>query len=221
MFRSISVRVAALSVLTAFPLLAQGAKVPAGWMMRFDPPHGGRAAPPPSEASMETMGSGYHFKSGPMGAAIYYNPRDMGHGVYAATATFHAAHSMAHESYGIFIAGTNLQDSTQNYLYLVIRPMDGHFAIGHRDSNGRPTYLAAMATSSSPAINVDAAGDGSSTNTLTIHVAPDTVHFLVNGKLVQAVPKSALGGASTDGQTGIRINHNIDVHVDGWSVKQQ
>ncbi|MGH7583473.1 MAG: hypothetical protein ACREL5_09630 [Gemmatimonadales bacterium] len=219
MLRSTAIRVAALSLVAVFPMLAQGTSLPNGWMMRFDPPRGGRPAPPPTQASMVTMGSGFHFRSGPMGAAIYYNPKDMGSGVYAATATFHAAHSMQHESYGIFIGGTNLQDSTQNYLYLVIRPMDGHFAIGHRDSNGRPTYLAAMATDSNPAINKDAASDGSSTNTVTIHVARDTVHFLVNGKLVKAIAKSDMGGATTDGQAGIRINHNLDVHVDGWSVK--
>lgn len=203
-----------ITLVAAAPLAAQ---MPAGWMMRFDPTRGGRPAPAPTEAKFVSMGTGFHVTTGPAGAAIFYNTKDMGSGQYSVAATFKAAKSMQHEAYGIFIGGSNLQDSTQNYLYLVIRPLDGHFAIGHRDSNGRPAYLAAMADPANPAINMDAATDGSSTNTVMIHVAADTVHFIVNGKLVKALAKSALGGAKTDGQAGIRINHGSDIHIDSWT----
>jgi hypothetical protein len=215
--RKLTMYVALTSLVAAMPLSAQ---LPAGWTMRFDPTRGGRPAPAPTEAKFVAMGSGFHVTSGPAGAAIYYNPKDMGSGQYSATATFKAAKSMQHESYGIFIGGSNLQDSTQNYLYLVIRPLDGHLAIGHRDSNGRPAYLVAISDTSFHAVNVDSPTDGSSTNTVTIHVAADTVHFVVNGKLVKALAKSQLGGAKTDGQAGIRINHSTDVHIDNWAVKK-
>ncbi len=152
-----------------------------------------------------------------MGAAVYYNPKDMGSGQYSVSATFKAAKSMSHESYGIFIGGSSLQDSTQNYLYLVIRPLDGHFAIGHRDSNGKPVYLAAMTDPAAPSINLDSPTDGSSTNTVMIHVAADTVHFIVNGKVVKAIAKSALGNGKTDGQAGLRINHATDIHIETWT----
>lgn len=217
MLKTPATRLALITLFAASPLCAQGT-VPAGWMMRFDPTRAGRAAPAPTEASMVAMGSGFHVTSGPMGAAIYYNPKEMGTGMYSASASFHQAKSMQHESYGIFIGGKNLQDSTQNYLYMVIRPMDGALAIGHRDSNGRPVYPVPMAVNA--AVNKDSPTDGSATNTLLIHVAKDTVHFLVNGKLVKAIAKSDLGGASTDGQAGIRVNHNISVHIDGWAVKK-
>ena len=69
------------------------------------------------------------------------------------------------------------------------------------------------------AVNRDSPTDGSAPHTLLIHVAKDTVHFLVNGKLVKAVAKSALGG-STDGQAGLRINHNMDLHIDGVALKK-
>jgi hypothetical protein len=55
---------------------------------------------------------------------------------------------------------------------------------------------------------------------LLIHVAPDSVHFLVNGKLVKGLAKSELMGAKTDGQSGIRINHNTDIHVDWKGVSK-
>jgi hypothetical protein len=35
---------------------------------------------------------------------------------------------------------------------------------------------------------------------------------------VRALSKAQLNGAGTDGQAGIRINHNIDVHVDWKGV---
>jgi hypothetical protein len=198
--------------------VAGSGTLPPGWLLRFDPPRGNAPLPPMTAVSFVAMGTGYHITGGP--AAIYYNPKDMATGIYGATATFHAAKSMVHESYGIFVGGSNLQDSTQNYLYLVIRPLDGHMAIGHRGSNGRPVYLASMNDPANPAINMDSPKDSSSTNTLLIHVAKDTVHFMINGKLVKAIAKTDLGGASTDGQAGLRINHNIDIHIDGWAVKK-
>lgn len=233
MLKSTCTQLALITLFAAAPLLAQRGRgeetakvtgsghLPAGWMVRFDPvnPRFARpGAPPPTitDISFVTMGTGFHITSGP--AAIYYNPKDMGDDVYAATATFHQAKSMMHESYGIFIGGKNLQDSTQNYLYLVIRPMDGAFAIGHRGSNGRPVYPVPMAPND--AVHKDSPTDGSATNTLMIHVAKDTVHFMVNGKLVKAIAKSGLGGASAEGQAGIRVNHNISVHIDGWTVKK-
>jgi hypothetical protein len=126
---------------------------------------------------------------------------------------------MVHEAFGLFVGGKSLQDSSQNYVYFVIKPADGSMLIAHRAGNGKPTAIVPE-TPSSPeaAINRDAPTDGSATNTLLIHVAKDTVHFLINGKLVKAIAKSELG--SIDGQAGLRINHNMDLHIDGWKVTQ-
>ena len=224
---------AALALGAALPLLAQGnmggmrmggdpthqvqgsGKLPPGWQLRFDPSRGGGPTPPMTAVSFVTMGSGYHITSGP--AAIYYNTKDMGSGVYAVSATFKQSKTNSHEAYGIFIGGHDLQDSTQTYTYLVVKPGDGSLAIAHRNSDGRPTYQI-RAGVANPAVHADAA-DGSATNTLTIHVAPDSVHFIVNGTLVKGVSKAELG-SPTDGQAGLRVNHNIDVHVDDFAVKK-
>jgi len=41
------------------------------------------------------------------------------------------------------------------------------------------------------------------------------VVFLVNGEPVYTLdPKSA----PTDGAVGLRVNHNLDVHIDGFDV---
>ncbi len=225
---------ALIALFSAAPLVAQrtgdpttkvtgSGTLPAGWMVRFDPVNPrfarpGAPAPSLSDIAFVPMGAGFHITSGP--AAIYYNSKDMASGMFSASATFKQAKSMQHESYGVFIGGMRLQDSTQNYLYLVIRPMDGHLAIGHRGSDGRPQYLVPMSDAANPNVNIESSTDGSATNTLMIHVAKDSVHFLVNGKLVKGIAKSDLGGAMTDGQAGLRVNHNISVHVDGWAVKK-
>src|ERR1022692_1032266 len=91
--------------------VAGSGTLPPGWLLRFDPPRGNAPLPPMTAVSFVAMGTGYHITGGP--AAIYYNPKDMATGIYGATATFHAAKSMVHESYGIFVGGSNLQDSTQ------------------------------------------------------------------------------------------------------------
>lgn len=188
-------------------------KIPDGWMVRFDPPRGNQPLPPMTSVSFVTMGSGFHVTSGP--AALYYNVKDMGSGQYSVAATFKQSKSMVHEAFGLFIGGSNLQDSTQNYVYFVIKPSDGTMLISHRASNGRPVAIVALTPDAN--INKDAPADGSATNMLLIHVAKDTVHFAINGKVVKAIAKSDLGGGATDGQAGFRINHNIDMHIDGWT----
>jgi hypothetical protein len=55
-------------------------------------------------------------------------------------------------------------------------------------------------------------GQGSATNALTVRVAQDTVTFLVNDQRVSALPRTAMAG-DVEGQAGLRINHNLDVHV--------
>ena len=196
-------------------------KLPDGWMMRFDPTRGTAPAPAMTAISFETMGTGLHAKSGP--AAIYYNTKDMGSGQYQVSATFKQSKSMQHEAFGLFIGGAGLQDSSHSYIYMVIKPFDGTVLIARRTQYAgmpRPTvFMPEIAAAPEAAVNRDSPTDGSATNTLLIHVAKDTVHFLVNGKLVKAVAKSALGG-STDGQAGLRINHNMDLHIDGFALKK-
>jgi hypothetical protein len=198
--------------------------LPTGWMVRFDPPRRGQQPATPEMVNFVTMGSGYHFTSGP--AAIYYNAKDMASGEYTVTATFSQRHSVNHEAYGIFIGGKNLQDSTQSYTYFVIKPCHsrcgtpgitlGEMLISQRTSDGRPTALVPL--QHDDAIHTDDPTDGHATNKLAIHVAADSVHFYINDKLVKTLAKSELNGLSTDGQAGVRINHNIDVHVDWKGV---
>ena len=57
---------------------------------------------------------------------------------------------------------------------------------------------------------------GKMTNTLAIEVGADKVRFLVNGTEVASQPRSQI---DADGIAGLRINHNLNVQVEGFGVK--
>lgn len=186
-------------------------KLPDGWMLRWD-----SGTPAMTEIEMKQMGTALHFRSGP--AAIYYNPKNVARGEYTVSANFSQARTMQHESYGLFIAGANLQDATQNYLYFVVRPSDGAILISHRSGNVAPTAIVPMTPDD--AVNKDNASTGATSNVLAIRVSKDSLHFYANGRQVRSLAKTALNGMSTDGIAGIRVNHNLDIEVDGFGIKK-
>ena len=56
---------------------------------------------------------------------------------------------------------------------------------------------------------------GKSTNVLEVRVAGDTINYVVNGQTVHTMPK---GTTKTDGLVGFRVNHMLDVQVEGFQV---
>ncbi len=54
---------------------------------------------------------------------------------------------------------------------------------------------------------------GKSTNALEVRVGADKIDYVVNGTVVHSMPKS---GAKTDGIYGIRVNHQLEVQIDGF-----
>ena len=59
--------------------------------------------------------------------------------------------------------------------------------------------------------------DGTSTNALEVRVGADKIEYLVNGTSVHTTPKTGQT-AKTDGIAGIRVNHQLEVHIDDFSV---
>jgi hypothetical protein len=231
MRKQVLAQVAAIALVAATPMMAQGGggmggmqmgggnaaggALPAGWMMRFDPVPASRPQPTMKDMSFTMTGGTGHFTSG-NAAAIFYNPKDIGKGEFQVGATFAQPKTMGHEAYGLFIGGRNLQDSSQAYVYFVIKPSDGSYLIKKRESNARPVSPAPTMGAS---IVKDDPTDGHATNVLLIHVAKDSVHFIANGKLVKGMSKAELG-MTTDGQVGVRINHMLDVTMTGYAFKQ-
>jgi hypothetical protein len=179
-----------------------GVTVPAGWTVRAD----GKADA--SKAKIEAMGSGIHVTTGP--AVILYRAGTAGKGPFHTLATFTQTKPSAHaEGYGLFVGGQGLEGTGQKYIYFL-----GSYLIKRRD--GEKTSDISKGWVSSAAVKKPDA-KGSSTNLLEIDnkVDPSKVTFKVNGQDVQSMPAA---GLDLDGVVGIRTNHNLDVHVEGFDV---
>ena len=206
-----------LAVGLAVPSALAG-QLPAGWALRFDPVAGragqpAPAAPRPTDVMFMSMGTGFHVMSGP--AAIYYKEAEPATGAYTLSARFQQTKTAGQEAYGLVFGGSNLQTPNQTYLYFLIRPADGGILINHRTSDAAPRSIVGWTPHA--AVSKQAA-NGTATNELTVRVTADAVHFLVNGTEVRSLTRAELGGASTDGQVGLRINHNLELMVDGFRV---
>ncbi len=193
-------------------------ELPDGWMVRFDPVRirEGRPTPPTptvADVNFRTMGRGLHATSGPAG--VYYMAGDEASGDYTLSASFSQSKGMGHEAYGLVLGGSNLQGSTQNYLYFLIRPVDGGILINHRSSDAAPTKLVGWEVNDAV---VKEGEEGKASNTLAVQVMGDMVHFMVNDQMVTMLTRAQLDGANTDGQVGLRVNHNLDVHISGFGI---
>lgn len=188
---------------------AQGnAPVPAGWELRLDRANANRA-----QLRFETMGTGMHVTAGP--AAIYWNPRNTATGPYTLEATFTQMKAPQHaEAYGLIWGGGDLNQPGQNYLYFVIRK-DGKYLVKHRA--GDATHDVVAWTEHPAIVKEDA--DGKAKNTLKVEVTATHSKLYANGQLVTEIPRSGMT-AKTDGVAGIRVNHNLDVHIEGFALKQ-
>ena len=208
---------AAVAAVAVMPLVAQhehqadpdkkvagGGTLPSGWKARVD----GNASL--NGVKMMPMGGGVHFMTGPAG--IYYKPADKGTGAYEARATFTQMEPAAHpEAYGLIIGGADLEGAAQKYTYFLIR-QDGKYLIKRRAGDQTPTI--ADWTDSAAIKKADTSGKMS--NTLAVDVGKDKVRFLVNGTEVTAADTAKVDAA---GIAGLRINHNLNVHVEGFGVK--
>lgn len=202
----------AVAICTATPLFAQekAAKseakpvLPAGWHARFD-----RANADPAKLSFVAMGSGFHATTGP--AAIFWRSEAELGGDYRISATFTQTKAPTHpEAYGIFIGGKNLDNEKQEYGYLIIRG-DGKYAIKHRAG---PDVHTIQEWTELPAL-ARADANGKATNTVAFDVSGGFVKALVNGVEVKRWDRAYW---SADGIAGLRINHQLDVHISDFTV---
>jgi len=181
--------------------------LPAGWSMKLD------AKDASKNAKFEAMGPGFHVTSG--GAGIYYRTADAQKDNYTVSANFRqAAKGQYAEAFGLFTGGRDLNDAgKQTYLYFEVR-QDGMYYIAHRSGENVHKLVDWAAN---PAIHkID--DTPNATNDLAIKVAPDSVRFFVNNTQVNALPRSGMS-ADESGQVGLRVNHNLSVHVANFGVK--
>ena len=185
----------------AMEKLEGGGVLPEGWKHRFDLP----------DMKLEHVrfmnhDGKLHVTSGPPG--IYYNPAVTARGEYQVKGTFTQLTKGEHrEGYGPFVGGADLAGETQRYLYFLLR-QDGRFLIKERD--GVNTRGVMDWTPHSAIKPFD--GTKGMTNEVAIEVGAETVRFLINGTEVARKPRA---GMQTDGIVGLRINHQLDLLIDG------
>jgi hypothetical protein len=186
--------------------VAGGGALPAGWTVRPD----GKADR--KNVKVVTMGSGLHVTLGP--AIILYRAANDGTGPMHTLATFTQAKPGEHaEGYGLFFGGKALDRPDQSYTYFLVR-QDGSYLIKRRA--GEKTSDLSKGWVASPAVKKPDA-KGGSTNLLEIDAKEDPakVRFLVNGQTVFTADAKDM---PVDGAVGLRVNHNLDLHIEGFDV---
>jgi hypothetical protein len=186
--------------------VAGGGTLPAGWSAHPD------GQGDPKNIKFVTMEPGYHLTLGP--ATILYRAKDRVNGPFHTLATFHQMKKLAHpEGYGLIFGGEALNGNGQKYTYFLVRE-DGTYLIKRR--NGDQTSEITKGWTAHPAVKkVDA--QGKATNLLEIDAKqdPSKVSFKVNGQTVYTGDAKSM---DTKGIVGLRVNHNLDVHIEGFGV---
>ncbi len=201
----------ALFALVAFaPLIAQA---PKDWKMRVDRSTAASDPDAAGDIKFVTSGSGFHATN-PQ-AAVYWNPANTATGAYTLKGTFTLMKPSGHNNYyGLVFGGSGLEGAQQSYLYFLVA-QNGTWLIKRRD--GDATSNVSPRTPNDAVKKPD--DTGKSTNALEVRVGADKVDFAVNGVVVHTEPKSG-AIAKTDGIYGIRVNHLLEVQVDGLAVSK-
>jgi len=207
-------RSASIAMLVMLAGLTLSAQVPAGWKQRLD--RSTSASDPDAAGAVKfvTMGNGFHATN-PQ-AAVYWNPANAATGNYTVKASFRLVRPSNHTNYyGLVLGGSELDGANQSYIYFTVA-QDGSWLLKRRDGDAAPTIAGKTVTD---AVKKPGA-DGTSVNDLEVRVQASKIDYVVNGTVVHSTPKTGTT-AKTDGLTGIRVNHMLEVHIDNFSVVKQ
>lgn len=200
----------ALIAALAAPLLAQ---TPAGWRVRIDRSQNAQDPDDRPDLKFMTAGSGLHIASGPAGT--FWNPAHTAKGAFTVKGTFTLNKPSGHTNYyGLVFGGSELEGPNQTYIYFLVA-QDGTYVIRQRAGDKvndvqRSPHEAVRRPDSS----------GRSVNALEVRATGDTIAYVVNGTTVHTTPRSG-ATARTEGLVGFRINHLLDVQVDGFELQQR
>lgn len=156
---------------------------------------------------------GIRVKTGPAGIA-YRSTDTILSGDMHAQATFlqYDAPVGYREAYGIFVGGRDLLGPEQEYTYLLIRPT-GDFLVKRRIGEITETLVD---WTPHPAVQTVREEGDRPQNTLGIDVFDGETHFVVNGDVVHTAPAPRV---RPYGVAGVRVNHRLDVRIDGWILE--
>jgi len=207
--RAIPLTLVALSL--ALPAAAQdadrtvsgGGQLAAGWMARTD-----RGQNFDNIRFVE-KGTGWDITVGP--GVTLYRENDRATGNYRISATIEQLSSKGHgHGTGLIFGGKDMQGADQVYSYFLVRG-DGSFIIKTRAGSSTTEI---RGWTKNAAINESEVAN--MTNEVAVSVADGNVIFTVNGTEVDRVPVADL---YTDGIVGLRLNHNLDMHIDNFKIE--
>jgi hypothetical protein len=201
--------IATLAIAVCATLTAQA---PKGWKLRLDKSTEASDPDGAGDVKLVTMGSGLHATNPT--AAVYWNPANTASGTYTLKGTFVLQKPSGHNNYyGLIFGGSGLEGAQQKYGYFLVA-QNGTWLVKTR--SGDATANVVPRTPNDAVAKPDASGK--STNALEVRVGADKTDFVVNGTVVHSLPKSA--DLNTDGIWGFRVNHLLEVHVDGLGVSK-
>ena len=196
-----------LAVPVALVAVSFAAQSTAGWKVRAD--RSTNASDPDAAGKIQfmAMGSGFHAVN-PQ-AAVYWHPSNAAKGNYTLKGTFILNEPSGHTNYyGLVFGGSGLEGPEQAYLYFLVA-QDGTFLVKRRLGDAKTEDVVAK-TANAAIAKPDASGK--STNNLEVRVQADKVDYVVNGSVVGSTPKA---GVTTDGHWGMRVNHLLNVQMNG------
>jgi hypothetical protein len=200
-----------LTVLLAVLLAPLAAQTPQGWRMRVDESTSAEDPDDRPDLKVVTVGKGMRITGGPAGT--FWNPANTVTGNFTARANFTLMKPSSHTNYyGLIFGGRDIEGAKQTYVYFLVA-QNGTYIIRRRvgedvtDIQGRMMHAAIQ--------RPDA--NGRSVNALEVRVAGNTVSYVINGMVVHTAPKGTL---QTDGLVGVRVNHVLDVQVEGFTVQR-
>ena len=201
-------QVSILVLLFAVCAAALSAQSPKGWKVRSD--RSTSATDPDASGSIKFTQENGGFHAVNPQAAVYWNPANTASGNYTIKATFTLLEPSNHTNYyGLVFGGRDLDGANQQYAYFMVA-QDGTWLLKTR--KGADTQEIGTRMKNAAVKTPDATGK--SVNVVEVRVSGDKVDYVVNGATVHSTPKSALG-VSTDGIYGLRVNHFLNVRIDG------
>ena len=180
---------------------------PGHWKARYDD---GSSAP---DRRFVVMRPGWHVFAGPGG--LFWDPGSFASGNYAVSSTIflfpegdpeQSGSARLDSSFGLFIAGGDVEGESPNYLAFEIRN-DGHFRVAEH-SGGKENDL--VAWTGHDAVETLAAAAGPLKNVLGVDVRGDRAVFYINDIQVAELPVERL---PLDGVIGLRAGAGLSLHI--------
>ncbi len=183
--------------------------LPEGWMAHFDGAEGDHAAHAAEGLAFEVMAPGWHVTTGPAG--IFYQHDARAEGSYTLESEiFLFDPGTRRESFGVFLGGSELHDpAARSYTYFLVR-RDGRYMIRQRSGEELTDVQSWTEHAAIPTWEGRDADAGTVRYRLSVEVGASEVVFRVNGEEVDRRPRAEIG---VDGHYGLRVNHNLNLHV--------